>query len=111
MLIPTPLVYSDLSHNEESNEKNKADPWCEQVGSLRGVADMLNGGMELDRAETWARWKEEIALMVYHGEEDGICDPRASRRFLEGVRADRKHYELVKVRIILSCADHLHRSR
>lgn len=97
MLIPTPLNYSDLSHNEESNERNKADPLCEQVGSLRGVADMLNGGKELDSRQVWDRWDVRLPLLVYHGEEDGICDPAASRRFLEGVKAERKGYELVKV--------------
>lgn len=97
MLIPTPLDFSDLSHDEESNARNKADPLCEQVGSLRGVADMLNGGKELDSAEVWARWVRDLPLLVYHGEEDRICDPQASRRFLEGVGAERKMYEEVRV--------------
>ena len=95
-LIPTPLKYEHLSRNPESNEKVKKDPFCEQVGSLRGVADMLNGGISLDSKDTWDRWPKGLPLLVYHGEEDPICDPRAAERFAQGVQGDKTFY-LVKV--------------
>ncbi|WWC62010.1 uncharacterized protein I303_104597 [Kwoniella dejecticola CBS 10117] len=96
MLIPTPLDYNQLSHNQESNDRCKADPMCEQSGSLRGVADMLNGGITLDTATTWNAWPTGLPLLIYHGEEDKICSPDAAKRFGENAAANDKTVEIIK---------------
>ncbi|OWZ71641.1 hypothetical protein AYX14_02919 [Cryptococcus neoformans] len=89
-LIPTPMDYNHLSHDAGPNESAKSDPFCEQVGSLRGVADMLNGGEWLDSQDAWDRWPAALPLLCYHGGEDNICDVRATKRFVEGVKAGDK---------------------
>ncbi|KAK4685534.1 acylglycerol lipase, partial [Tremellales sp. Uapishka_1] len=89
-LIPTPMNYRDLSHNAASNEKAKADPFCEQVGSLKGVADMINGGISLDSPSAYQAWPQDLPLLMYHGEEDPICSSAATKRFHEGVVAKDK---------------------
>ncbi|WVO20491.1 uncharacterized protein IAS62_001788 [Cryptococcus decagattii] len=89
-LIPTPMDYNHLSHDAGPNESAKSDPFCEQVGSLRGVADMLNGGEWLDSPDAWDRWPAALPLLCYHGGDDNICDVRATRRFMQGVKAEDK---------------------
>ncbi|WVQ86065.1 hypothetical protein IAT38_008233 [Cryptococcus sp. DSM 104549] len=89
-LIPTPIVCDDLSHNDAVNQANANDPFCEQVGSLRGVADMLNGGITLDTPATWEAWPENLPLLVYIGGEDKLCDPKAAVRFGENAKAKEK---------------------
>nr|KIR86560.1 hypothetical protein I308_02877 [Cryptococcus tetragattii IND107] len=89
-LIPTPMDYNHLSHDAGPNESAKSDPFCEQVGSLRGVADMLNGGEWLDSPDAWDRWPTALPLLCYHGGDDNICDVRATKRFMQGVKAEDK---------------------
>ncbi|WVW83956.1 hypothetical protein I302_105979 [Kwoniella bestiolae CBS 10118] len=96
MLIPTPMDYNHLSHNDETNNLCKSDPFCEQTGSLRGVADMLNGGISLDTPAAWNAWPESLPLLVYHGGEDSICDPTTAKRFGEKVRATDKRVEIIE---------------
>ncbi|WVQ70684.1 hypothetical protein IAR50_000206 [Cryptococcus sp. DSM 104548] len=89
-LIPTPMDYTHLSHNPETNEKAKSDPFCEQSGSIRGVADFIHGGEWLDSADAWDRWPAKLPLLLYHGGDDRICDVNASKRFVENVKAENK---------------------
>nr|XP_019011139.1 esterase/lipase [Kwoniella pini CBS 10737]OCF49920.1 esterase/lipase [Kwoniella pini CBS 10737] len=96
MLIPTPMDYNQLSHNQETNDRCKADPFCEQSGSLRGVADMLNGGITLDNSIAWNAWPVDLPLLIYHGEEDMICLPDAAKRFGENAAAKDKKVEIIK---------------
>lgn len=87
----------DLSHNTERNEANKSDPLCEQVGSLRGVADMLNLGALLVSAAPLEKFPKDTPLLVYHGDEDNICSVDASREFVEKCGARDKTHYAVKV--------------
>ncbi|EIW68061.1 hypothetical protein TREMEDRAFT_16698, partial [Tremella mesenterica DSM 1558] len=96
MLIPAPMDSTLFSHNPESNERAQLDPFCEQIGSTRGMADMINGGALLDRSEAWEAWPKEMPLLVYHGGEDGICDVEAARRFERGVKAADKTLYVVE---------------
>ncbi|WWD17260.1 hypothetical protein CI109_101698 [Kwoniella shandongensis] len=95
-LIPTPMDYSHLTHDENVCKATAADPFCEQVGSLRGVADMLNGGASLDSPAGWEAWPEDLPLLLYHGGADNICDPNATVRFGEKVRAKDKKVEIIE---------------
>ena len=100
MLIPTPLKYEDLSHNTESNEKNKVDPLCEQVGSLRGVADMLNYGALLLSSESMNKFPKDLPFLLYHGEDDPICSYAASKQFVDGCAATDKTLHPFKVSLL-----------
>lgn len=88
--VPCPSDLQDLSHNQTSNEANKKDPLCEQVGSLRGVADMLNLGALLLSAAPLEKFPKNMPLLVYHGEEDKICSPIASQDFVNGCQSTDK---------------------
>ncbi|KAK8864442.1 hypothetical protein IAR55_001691 [Kwoniella newhampshirensis] len=94
-LIPTPMDYSHLTHDETIYKAVVDDPFCEQVGSLRGVADMLNGGASLDSPAGWDAWPEDLPLLLYHGGEDNICDLKATVRFGEKVKAKDKKVEII----------------
>ncbi|ORY21097.1 Alpha/Beta hydrolase protein [Naematelia encephala] len=93
MLIPAPVGWDFLSQNKESNERAKNDPFCEPVGSLRGLADMLNGGASLDSQSAYNHFPSDLPLLVYHGGGDKICDPAAARRFAEGAAAKDKTFK------------------
>ena len=86
-----------LSHNQESNDRAVGDPLCENVGTLRGLADMLNGGISLDSQAVWDAWPEQLPLLVWHGAADPICDPVAAKRFGENAAAKDKQVEMFEV--------------
>jgi len=86
-----------LSHNQESNDRAVGDPLCENVGTLRGLADMLNGGISLDSQAAWDAWPEQLPLLVWHGAADPICDPIAAKRFGENAAAKDKQVEMFEV--------------
>lgn len=94
-MIPTDPQH--LSHNQESNDRAVGDPLCENVGTLRGLADMLNGGISLDSQTAWDAWPEQLPLLVWHGAEDPICDPASAKRFGENAAAKDKQVEMIQV--------------
>ncbi|GAA6007427.1 alpha/beta hydrolase [Rhodotorula paludigena] len=61
------------------------DPLCKQVGTFRGVADMLLGGERLVRQE-YKRFPKDLPLLVVHGEADKVTDCDASREFADKVK-------------------------
>lgn len=67
------------------------------MGTLRGVADMINGGVSLDAPMVWNAWPEDLPLLIYHGEDDVICDPKTSERFVRNARAKDKQFKLFNV--------------
>lgn len=70
---------------------------CEPVGSLRGIADMLNGGMSLDTQAAWDSWPKNLPLLVWHGADDPICDPASAKRFGENAAAEDKQVAMFDV--------------
>lgn len=63
---------------------------------------MLNGGEWLDSQDAWDRWPAALPLLCYHGGEDNICDVRATKRFVEGVKAGDKTIKVFEVSFFLS---------
>lgn len=105
MVIPTPMKVEDLSHNVESNAAYKDDPMCEAVGTLRGVSDMILGGTALNTPKTWDRWPKGLPLLVYHGQEDKVCDCKAAEKFVDNVRAEDKSIEIIPVSMPQGCVN------
>jgi acylglycerol lipase len=58
---------------------------------------MLQGGMSLDSEAGWNAWPRNLPLFLYHGGDDKICDPEATKRFGENVQADDKKVEIIPV--------------
>ncbi|RSH87302.1 hypothetical protein EHS25_003211 [Saitozyma podzolica] len=96
MLIPAPIDYDGLSHNKEANDACRVDPFCEQIGSLRGLGDLINGGGTLDSPAAWDAWPKDLPLLMYHGGDDPVTDPKVAERFYQNVKAEDKKFELLK---------------
>lgn len=64
---------------------------------MKGLADMLNFGIALDSSIAWNSWPENLPLLLYHGTEDQICDPKATQRFAENVKAKDVTLKLIDV--------------
>ncbi|POY76541.1 A/B superfamily hydrolase [Rhodotorula taiwanensis] len=63
------------------------DPLCKQVGTFRGVGDMLVGGQQtVDR--DYVRFPHSLPLLVVHGEGDLVTDCESSEEFAEKVRKE-----------------------
>jgi len=62
------------------------------------MADMINHGMALDSSTAWDAWPQDLPLLLYHGDEDSVCDIKAATRFAENCRAKDKRMEPIKVR-------------
>ncbi|KAI6015590.1 alpha beta-hydrolase [Pisolithus marmoratus] len=61
VLIPAPVNAKDLSHDQAVNEAYLKDPLVKQVGSLKGISDMLDGGENLLRKD-YAHWPENLPV-------------------------------------------------
>jgi acylglycerol lipase len=62
--IPTPLNVAHLSHDPTVEKTLATDPLCrEQVGSLKGVADMLTGGRGLVERD-WRNWPKDLPVRL-----------------------------------------------
>ncbi len=62
---------------------------------------MLNGGISLDTKSTWDRWPSYLPLLIYHGEQDPICDAKAAQRFHDGVGIPHKKIKIFDVSLDL----------
>ena len=69
----------------------------EQVGTSRGLSDMLNYGAALDSPAGWDAWPENLPLLVYGGEEDAVCDTKVGKRFVVNVKAKDKTFRAFEV--------------
>jgi acylglycerol lipase len=87
--IPANTNSEDLSHDPEVNEAYAKDPLIKQIGSLRGVSDMLNGGEHLLKAD-YQNWRPSLPLLLAHGTADKITSPTATQEFFEKVPATDK---------------------
>ncbi|BGP41667.1 hypothetical protein JCM10449v2_005658 [Rhodotorula kratochvilovae] len=63
------------------------DPLCKQVGTFRGVADMLLGGENIISRD-YKRFPKELPLLVVHGDADKVTDCDASREFVDKVKSE-----------------------
>ena len=63
---------------------------------------MLNGGEWLDSQDAWDRWPPALPLLCYHGGEDNICDVRATKRFVQGVKAGDKSIKVFEVGVFFA---------
>jgi acylglycerol lipase len=62
------------------------------------MGDMIGGGATLDTPAAWAAWPKKLALLVYHGGDDPVCDVKASERFTGNCGAEDVTFEVIKVR-------------
>lgn len=91
LTIPATVNPKDISHDEAVNEAYLKDPLVKQMGSLRGISDMLDGGEGLLRKD-YARWPKNLPLLLVHGSADKVTSHKASEEFYNAVPAEVKHF-------------------
>jgi len=91
--IPAETKPEDLSHDPVANEAYAKDPLIKQIGSLRGVGDMLTGGEQLLKAD-YQNWRPSLPLLVIHGTADRVTSHQASQEFFNKVPAKDKELSL-----------------
>ncbi|KAI5480651.1 hypothetical protein MNV49_007578 [Pseudohyphozyma bogoriensis] len=74
-----------VTRDAEIGKAYAVDPLCPQVGTFRGVADMLLGGESL-MTDGYKRWPEGLPLLVVHGTGDLVTDAKASEAFVASVK-------------------------
>ncbi|KAL1411512.1 hypothetical protein Q8F55_002473 [Vanrija albida] len=90
MIMKIPLDVKHFTHDVAQQDLAANDPYNEPIGSLRGLSDMLSGGVWLDSPAAWNGWQKHLPLLLYHGGDDPITDPKATVRFGEKVTANDK---------------------
>ncbi|GAA5977367.1 hypothetical protein JCM10908_004954 [Rhodotorula pacifica] len=58
------------------------DPLCKQVGTFRGVGDMLLGGQQVVDKD-YVHFPHSLPVVIVHGEGDLVTDADSSREFAE----------------------------
>jgi len=86
IIIPAVIKGEDLSRDPEVGKLVTQDPLVKQVGSLRGLSDMLKGGEDLI-AESYKNWPKTLPLLMIHGTCDLVTSPNASKTFHDKVVA------------------------
>jgi acylglycerol lipase len=89
LTIPSDVKGQNLSHDKTIGEEYAKDPLVKQIGSLRGVSDMLDGGEHLLHTD-YARWPTDLPVLFIHGSDDKVTSPKASELFHQRVPAKDK---------------------
>ncbi|GMK55933.1 hypothetical protein CspeluHIS016_0209890 [Cutaneotrichosporon spelunceum] len=90
VVIPIPLNVKEFTHDVEVQEQTAEDPLCGAYGSLRSISDMISYGASLDTHAAWDAFPEDLPLLIFHGGEDQIADPKSAVRFGDMVVAKDK---------------------
>jgi len=77
LTIPAEVKSQDISHDEAVGVAYLKDPMVKQVGSLRGISDMLDGGEHLLRTD-YTRWPTNLPVLLVHGSDDKVTSAKAS---------------------------------
>ncbi|KAF9228494.1 alpha/beta-hydrolase [Gyrodon lividus] len=93
LTIPAPTNYKDLSHDDTVNQAYLKDPLIKQVGSLRGINDMLDGGEKL-LGKDYAQWPKQLPVLLIHGSEDKVTSFKATEKFHELLPVQDKVFSL-----------------
>ncbi|KZP34315.1 alpha/beta-hydrolase [Athelia psychrophila] len=95
--IPAVVKGEHLSHDPKVAELVNNDPLIRQLGSLKGVADMLGGGQAL-LSKDHKHWPKELPatkqILIIHGTDDQVTSHKASQSFYDAVVADDKKLSL-----------------
>ncbi|KAG1758353.1 alpha beta-hydrolase [Suillus occidentalis] len=89
LTIPSGVKGQDLSHDKAVGEEYAKDPMVKQIGSLRGVSDMLDGGEHLLHTD-YTRWPTDLPVLFIHGSDDKVTSVKASELFHQRVPAKDK---------------------
>ncbi|PBK82782.1 lysophospholipase [Armillaria gallica] len=91
VLFPADLVPDELSRDTSIGAAYVKDPLVKPSGSLLGLMDMLDHGEDLLKSRCH-NWPKKLPLIVFHGTDDRITSPQASRAFFDAVGTEDKKY-------------------
>ncbi|KIJ65994.1 hypothetical protein HYDPIDRAFT_110115 [Hydnomerulius pinastri MD-312] len=91
LTIPAAVNHKDISHDDVVNQAYLKDPLVKQVGSLRGISDMLDGG-EMLLGKGYAQWPKQLPLLLVHGSQDMVTSFKATEKFHDLVPAQDKKF-------------------
>ncbi|KLT40943.1 alpha/beta-hydrolase [Cutaneotrichosporon oleaginosum] len=89
-VIPIPLDVKDFTKDLEVQERTAKDPMCAAYGSLKSLSDMISYGASLDTHAAWDAFPQDLPLLIVHGGDDQVADPKAAVRFGDMVVAKDK---------------------
>ena len=77
------------------NEALAADPLCHDMGTLEGLAGMLDRAGQLERGDAMVTGDRVKSIRVAHGSGDRVCSSVATKRWFEGscTAEDREYRE------------------
>jgi len=93
--FPTRVPIEHLTHDSAMWEASKSDHLSQYTGGLRGVSDMLDGGDSI-LARDYKNWPGDRPLIIFHGTEDEVTDPKASQEFFNRVSTKDKKIVLLE---------------
>ncbi|GAA5978380.1 hypothetical protein JCM11641_004672 [Rhodosporidiobolus odoratus] len=77
----------DCTRDPEAAATYAKDPLCKQVGTFRGVGDMLLGGESL-MTSGYRNWPSSLPLLIVHGTGDKVTDHLSSEEFVEKIKKE-----------------------
>ena len=98
MLLPkfqllNELDKNKLSHDEAENQSWADDPLCHDMGTLEGLADMLDRAHDLDVGNVVLEDYEGLRIMAVHGTADEVTSAEATRRVFERMKVKDKEFK------------------
>ncbi|KAF8342951.1 alpha beta-hydrolase [Cantharellus anzutake] len=88
-----PIHPQDLCHDPKVQEDFEKDPLVVGRGTVKGITDMLNHGIQLDTTD-YKFWVTDFSILVLHGDEDKVTAWESSQKFVKNVSAKVKHHSL-----------------
>ncbi|KAF9582236.1 hypothetical protein BGW38_000470 [Lunasporangiospora selenospora] len=80
--IPVNLSSKFISRDKDEVAKYNKDPLVHGYGTTKGLFDMLTNG-KLLLTERFKAASAEVPLLICHGTDDGLTDPKASKSFFD----------------------------
>jgi acylglycerol lipase len=88
-----PIVPEDLCHDPVIQEEFRTDPLVVGHGTVKGISDMLDHGIQLDTTD-WKYWGLEFPVLVLHGDQDKVTASQFSQKFVKNIQAKDKTHSL-----------------
>ncbi|KAH7928716.1 alpha/beta-hydrolase [Leucogyrophana mollusca] len=91
LTIPAEVKAQDISHDPAVNEAYMKDPLIKQIGTLRGVSSMLDGGEQL-LGGGYKLWPSSLPVLLVHGTADKVTSHKATEAFHGKIQAQDKTF-------------------
>lgn len=90
--IPTPIQPNLLTHDEQIAEEYATDPFILQEINGHWLMELISTINKIYLAAPYIK----MPCLVFHGEQDSIADPQATKKFFANINSQRKDFYLVR---------------